>query len=122
MSESRLELNPGNAYWIGVSALAEMYGRGKWWARQRLREWEAEQNRGGPVRVFRRGSDGAVFTTLAVVNQWMPPSRDIVLYNRVAAVESELVSTCTRLDREVLARQRGDADLHAKLKSVGQRR
>lgn len=63
--------------------------------------WAEEQAKGGPVRVF-IGVGGALFTTMPIVHQHMPPGRDIALYRRVETVEAHVAESHRRHDRAVV--------------------
>ncbi len=97
---------------IGVTKMAWMYGKSRDWAERLFRGWEDEQLAGtGPVRVFRQGSRGSLFTTLPIIHQHMPPGRDLVLYRRMSAVEADVSLAHERLDREIIERKKADAEI-----------
>lgn len=101
---------------VGVTKMAWMYGKSRDWADRLFRGWEEEQLAGtAPVRVFRQGKRGSLFTTLAVIHQHMPPGRDLVLYRRMSAVEADVALAHQRIDREIIERQRADTDLEQAL-------
>lgn len=105
---------------IGVTKMAWMYGKSRDWAERLFKGWEAEQLAGtGPVRVFKQGKRGSLFTTLPIIHQHMPPGRDLVLYRRMSAVEADVALAHQRIDREIAERQKADADLS---RAIGSRR
>lgn len=107
---------------VGVTKMAWMYGKSRDWAERLFKQWEAEQLAGtAPVRVFRQGKRGSLFTTLAVIHQHMPPGRDLVLYRRMSAVEADVALAHQRIDREIMERKRADADLEKQIEA-GRRR
>jgi hypothetical protein len=84
-------------FMVGPTKMGRMYGHSRRWARRQLLEWWEEQQVGGPVRVFRRPS-GYLYTTLAVLDQIMPPRRrDAVLERWRASVDANLDETFRRL-------------------------
>jgi hypothetical protein len=89
--------HPPRGIVIGVVEFAWIFDRGREWAANLFLEWEREQQRGGPVRVFRKGR--VLMTTSPVLHQWMPPGRDRALYKRVEAVEGEVAQAHKRIDR-----------------------
>lgn len=91
-----------NGLVVGASRLAWIYGKSRKWGARLLKMWAEEQAKGGPVRVF-IGVGGALFTTMPIVHQYMPPGRDLALYRRVEAVETEVSDAHRRLDRTVAA-------------------
>ncbi len=107
------KLKPTNASLVvGVTKMAWMYGKSRDWADRLFRGWEAEQLAGtGPVRVFRHGKRGSLYTTLAIIHQHMPPGRDLVLYRRMAAVEADVALAHQRIDREIVERQKTAEEL-----------
>jgi hypothetical protein len=112
---------PSASLVIGVTKMAWMYGMSRDWAERLFRNWEAEQLAGtAPVRVFRQGKRGSLFTTLPIIHQHMPPGRDLVLYRRMSAVEADVALAHQRLDREIIERKRADAELERQLR--GERR
>lgn len=60
---------------VGVNKLAWLYGKGRGWAEALLREWFEAQIPGGPVRVFKRGKRGSLYTTMPILHEHMPPGR-----------------------------------------------
>ncbi len=101
---------------VGVTKMAWMYGKSPDWAARLFASWEEEQLAGtGPVRVFRQGTRGSLFTTLAIIHQHMPPGRDLVLYRRMSAVEADVSLAHQRIDREIIERKRADADFEREL-------
>ncbi len=68
----------GTSITIGVTKLAWMYDRSRDWAARVLSDWEQEQLRGGPVRVFRTGR--VLATTMAVVHRNLPAGKELSLY------------------------------------------
>lgn len=107
---------------VGVTRLAWMYGKSRDWAERLLSQWEEQQMAGtAPIRVFRQGKRGSLFTTLAVIHAHMPPGRDLVLYRRMDAVEAEVEHAHQRIDRERIERKRADAELQDQI-AQGKRR
>lgn len=97
---------------VGVVRLAWIYGRTRVWAESLLRQWEDEQLAGtAPVRVFRHGARRSLYTTTAVLHQYMPPGRDLALYRRVDTIEHDLASAHRRIDREIIERRKAVDDL-----------
>lgn len=82
---------------VGVVKFAKMFDRSRWWARAKLEKWLAEQNRGGPKRVWEDGS--RLYTTLAVVQRDMPGARDPVIMRKLKEHDKDL---------DVLARRVND--------------
>lgn len=119
------ELRAGGDLVVGVTKLAWMYGRSRDWAERLLKEWHEKQLNGGPVRVFAQGKRGSLFTTLPVVHQHMPPGRDLVLYRRMDAVEADVSTAHSRIDREIAERKRDVGDIGKRVmqleSSVGRR-
>lgn len=85
---------------VGAQRFAWMFGKSLKWGRSMLRMWAAEQAKGGPHRVF-VGVGGRLYTTMAVIHQWLPPGRDLALYRRVEGIESDLADAHRRIDREL---------------------
>ena len=85
---------------VGATRLAWIYGKSRKWGSRLLRSWAEEQAKGGPVRVF-IGVGGALFTTMPIVHQHMPPGRDLALYRRVAVIEADVAESHRRIDRVV---------------------
>ncbi len=107
---------------IGVTKMAWMYGKSRDWAESLFKEWEAAQMAGtAPVRVFRQGKRGSLFTTLPIIHQVMPPGRDLVLYRRMSAVEADVALAHQRIDREIIERKQADQELQRQL-LAGRRR
>ena len=71
-----------------------------------------------PVRVFRQGKRGSVFTTLAIICQHMPPALDLVLYRRMSAVEADVALAHQRIDREIIERKRADAEVEKRVDEI----
>lgn len=108
---------------VGVTKMAWMYGKSRDWAERLFKGWEEEQLAGtAPVRVFRHGKRGSLYTTLAIIHQHMPPGRDLVLYRRMSAVEADVALAHQRIDNEIRDRQRADAEIERRLDTVQQRR
>lgn len=89
-----------NGLVVGASRLAWIYGKSRKWGSRLLKMWAEEQSKGGPVRVF-IGVGGALFTTMPIVHQHMPPGRDLALYRRVEVVEADVAEAHQRIDRAV---------------------
>lgn len=85
---------------VGATRLAWIYGKSRKWGSRLLRSWAEEQAKGGPVRVF-IGVGGALFTTMPIVHQFMPPGRDLALYRRVEKVEIDVADAHRRVDQVV---------------------
>ena len=104
---------------VGVTKLAWMFDRSRDWAERLLAEWQEEDLAKGrmPPRVFKQGKRGSLFTTMAIVHQYMPPGRDIALYRRMKDVEEGLEATNRRLDREIEERKREDESLRRQLRT-----
>lgn len=90
-----------NGLVVGATRLGWIYGKSRKWGSRLLRSWAEEQSKGGPIRVF-IGVGGALFTTLPVVHQHMPPGRDLALYRRVEAVEVDVADAHRRIDQTVV--------------------
>lgn len=86
---------------VGATRLGWLYGKSRKWGARLLRSWAEEQARGGPIRVF-IGVGGALYTTLPVVHQHMPPGRDLALYRRVETVEHDVAHAHQRLDQHAV--------------------
>lgn len=101
MSPTPEAAKPGNdnGLVVGATRLGWLYGKGRKWGARLLRSWAEEQARGGPIRVF-IGVGGALFTTMPVVHQYMPPGRDIVLYRRVEVLEVDVADLTRRVDQD----------------------
>lgn len=89
-----------NSLVVGASRLGWLYGKSRKWGARLLRKWAEEQAKGGPVRVF-LGVGDALFTTMPIIHQYMPPGRDIALYRRVEALEESTADAHRRIDRAV---------------------
>jgi hypothetical protein len=87
---------------VGATRLARMFGRSRGWARRLLREWEVEQAAGGPTRVFRQGKQSGLYTTIRAIQSVLPAAKDVVVYERLAEIETELGTINARVDREVV--------------------
>jgi hypothetical protein len=87
------DLDP--SFIVGPTKLGRLFGRSRWWARDRLLDWEDEQRRGGPVRVFRHGR--RLFTTMAVVDCELPSRRDQRIERRFASLEKDVDEAFRRL-------------------------
>lgn len=70
--------------------MAEIFGESKHWARTILKQWLAEQQKGGPVRVFTAGKKNALFTTITVLQREMPPTRDRYVTKKLAEHDRDL--------------------------------
>jgi len=82
---------------VGPTKLGLLYKRSRRWGYNLLREWWAEQQAGGPVRVFKRRS-GSLYTTLQIVDAMMPRGRrDEVLERRLRTMDRDLDQMATRL-------------------------
>ncbi len=90
-------VRPSAGIVVGVNSLAWMYDKSLEWARAMLEQWEDEQKRGGPRRVFRAGR--RLHTTMPVLHAYMPPGKDLALYRRVEAVEDSAIEAHCRIDR-----------------------
>lgn len=90
-----------NSLIIGASRLGWMFGKSRKWGTRLLKKWADEQLKGGPIRVF-VGVGNGLYTTMAVVHQYMPPGRDMALYRRMESVESDVADAHRRIDREVM--------------------
>lgn len=84
------------AFIVGPSRFARMFDRSRWWAQRVLREWWDEQQKGGPVRVFRRPS-GYYYTTIAIVDAHMPRRRDEALERRLRRLERDMSESFARI-------------------------
>jgi len=93
------EKPPDKSTIVGVSRLAEMFGESKYWARTKLKEWLAEQEKGGPVRVFCQGKKNELFTTIAVIYREHPSGRDMKLVRKVEELDRDLDHLVRRVDR-----------------------
>ncbi len=99
------QLVPGpRAHVVGVMGIAKRYDMGQWLARKLLRDWWAEQEAGGPLRVFRvtnKGSKGghAYYTTETELLRWMPAARDSVLVRKVERLEQDNEFLSRRVDK-----------------------
>ena len=87
-----------NSVVIGTTRLGEMYGKSWTWARSLLVKWHKEQLAGGPVRVFKKGKNGSLHTTIAVLQREMPGARDQVLVRKIAQHEKDLDTMARRVD------------------------
>jgi hypothetical protein len=75
-----------------------MFKKSREWGRSMLQMWFDEQQAGGPLRVFPRGKQGQLCTTIAIIDQYMPRGRrDEVLERRLAAFERDLGEAYARL-------------------------
>ncbi len=82
---------------VGATRLGRMFERSRYWGAGQLRGWWDEQQRGGPVRVFRK-TCGYLYTTIAIVDQAMPRGRrDEALERRLRAFERDLTDAYTRI-------------------------
>lgn len=82
---------------VGPTTFGRMFKRGPDWGAKRLREWLAEQDAGGPIRVFRKPS-GYLYTTVAIVDQYMPRARvDAATERRFKRMEEDLDRAFTRI-------------------------
>lgn len=82
---------------VGPTRLGQLYKRSRRWGYTLLREWWAEQQAGGPVRVFKR-KNGSLYTTLQVVDATMPRGRrDEVLERRLRHIDRDMDHVFTRL-------------------------
>lgn len=86
----------GKSIFVGVTQYGKMFGRSRWWARTKLEGWLAEQNKGGPQRVWVEGK--RLFTTLAVVQQDNPHARDPVLVRKIKEHDRDLDRLAHRVD------------------------
>lgn len=94
-------LDPGASQVVGPVELARLYGKSRKWAARLLREWWAEQQAGGEVRVFRRRhprGEWAYLTTRAALHRHMPPARDVAIVRQVAGLEADLDRAVARLN------------------------
>ncbi len=97
---------PDPSFIVGSLQVAEMFNKSRWWAQDLLREWWNEQERGGPVRVFKKGKRGYFYTTTAIVDRYMPRGRkDSALERRLRMMERDLGEAFTRIAE--LERQQG---------------
>lgn len=84
-------------YVVGPTRFGRLFKRSRWWGLARLREWWEEQQRGGPVRVFKRKS-GAFYTTMGIVDFYMPRARrDEAAERRFRRIERDLDEAFARL-------------------------
>lgn len=90
-----------NSLVIGATRLGWLFGKSRKWGTRLLKMWADEQLKGGPIRVF-VGVGGGLYTTMAIVHQYMPPGRDLALYRRMETVESDVADAHRRIDREVV--------------------
>lgn len=86
---------------VGATKFGWMFGMSRKWGQRMLRMWAEEQANGGPNRVF-VGVGGALYTTLPVVHQYMPPGRDLALYRRVETLEKDVAEAHKRIDRNAM--------------------
>lgn len=99
-SESGTSLLPLRAeqvdasYVVGPSRFGRLFKRSREWGRRRLKEWAEEQEKGGPIRVYKNRA-GGLFTTIGIVNHYMP--RHDVFERRFCALERDLLLVFTRL-------------------------
>lgn len=75
-----------------------MYGETTKWARAMLLEWYENQTRGGPIKVFKRGKKGALYTTISILQREMPPARDQLLVRQMAELDRDLTTQVRRID------------------------
>lgn len=93
--ESPKDLDP--SYVVGPTRFGRLFKRGRRWGYARLRDWWHEQQKGGPVRVFKKRS-GAFYTTMGIVDFYMPRARrDEALERRLRHIESDLSAAFSRL-------------------------
>ncbi len=84
-------------YTLGAGELGRLFGRSRHWGQRVLRDWWGEQAQGGPVRVFRR-SGGHYYTTIAIVDQFMPRRRrDVDLEKWRRVMERDLERAFARI-------------------------
>ncbi len=89
---------PDPSFIVGPTRFGRMFKRSREWGRSMLQLWWAEQQAGGPMRVFSRGKQGQICTTIAIVDQYMPRGRrDEVLERRLATLERDLGEAYVRL-------------------------
>jgi hypothetical protein len=85
---------------IGVVQFARMFEKSRKWAREKFMYWLREQERGGPQRVWKvddkRGA--RLYTTLAVVQQDMPRTRDPVIMRKLNEHDRDLDTMARRID------------------------
>jgi hypothetical protein len=82
---------------VGPTRLGTLYKKSRRWGYNLLREWWNEQEKGGPVRVFKR-ANGAMFTTLQTLDLYLPRGRrDEALERRLRHIEGDLDQVFTRL-------------------------
>jgi len=102
---------------VGPTRFGWLFGKTKKWGARMLKRWAAEQADGGPLRVF-VGTDGALYTTMAVIHQWLPPGRDLALYRRMEGVEHDIADAHRRIDREAIR----VSEIERRLARIEQRR
>lgn len=90
-------MTPDPSFVLGPTKLGRMFGKSRWWALRLLRTWWKEQQEGGPVRTFRVAGGGALRTTTATVDLYMPRRRDEALERRLAGIEKDLGALVTRV-------------------------
>jgi hypothetical protein len=91
------ELDPGSSVVVSATQLGSRYGKSREWGRKMLMQWWDEQQRGGDLRVFRRGKKGAIYTTIAVLQRHMPPARDTALVRKIESLERDLECAMRRI-------------------------
>lgn len=89
---------PDKSQIVGVTRLAEIVGRSRWWAADKLREWLEEQESGGPQRVFRKGKRKLLYTTIAVVQREFVGVHDPVMKRKLRDLESDVSWLKQRVD------------------------
>ena len=86
----------GTSIYVGVTQYGAMFGRSRWWARAKLEGWLAEQNKGGPKRVWEEGK--RLFTTLAIIQRDNPHMRDQVVMRKLKEHDRDLDRLAQRVD------------------------
>jgi hypothetical protein len=81
---------------VRPTRFGQMFEKSRSWARARLKEWWDEQQVGAPVKVYRHHS-GYLYTTLAVIDQYMPRRRDEALERWKAAVDRDVSEAFRRI-------------------------
>lgn len=90
-----VQLDPGSSQVASPSRVGAHFGKSREWARSLLKEWYAEQQRGGPPKVFRKGR--VFYTTMSVLREHMPRGRDEALHRKLRELEHGLEQAYARI-------------------------
>lgn len=108
---------------VGAAKLARLYKTSWPTAKAQLVEWYEEQQKGGPVRVFKSGK--RLYTTLAVIQRERPVGRDQYLVRKIEELENDLNVMARRIERltsetkqEIAELRRMNTTLSARVKST----